>query len=400
MEHSVGLRTRRWRVILIAVVSIVWSAFPGLSHASIRAQELPQPPDVSAKAAFVRDISAGVDLYDLNGDDRLSAGSTIKIATAIVARATVDLDSEVLILESDPVEEGYSTMELIVGDTLTVEQLLLGLLIPSGGDAAQALARYAGATLLGVDPDTVDPQQATTRFVEAMNGLARDLGLQNTQFVNPDGRDAADQFTSARDLTTIATEFMKDETLREMVAMPTYEFVSPGGNTYTKANTNELLAEPGVVGIKTGSETQAGACLILASEFRANEVITVVLGSELAYDEETSEKTVDRRYDDARAILAGLEADYRWVEVDDPATVPGLEDALFAWQVTMRDGPELVMPTSGDDDLTFRLRLGAPGEPEQEVGRVLFFAGSTQVGERPLLQATAAQSGQSTPIAA
>lgn len=395
-----GLRTRHCHVILIAVITLVLSAFPGLHNAPANAQDLPQPPEVSAKAAFVRDISAGVDLYDLNGDDRLAAGSTIKIATAIVVRATLDLDDEVQIVESDPVEEGYSTMELLVGDTLTVEQLLMGLLIPSGGDAAQALARFSGATLLGVDPDTVDPQQATARFVEEMNGLVRDLGLENTQFVNPDGRDAEDQFTSARDLSIIATEFMTDETLREMVAMPSYEFESPGGNIYTKPNTNELLTEPGVIGIKTGSETQAGACLILASEFGANEVITVVLGSDLAYDEETSEKTVDRRYDDARSILAGLEADYRWVAIDDPAAVPGLEDALFAWQVTMRDGPQLVMPASGDDDLSFRLRLGAPGEPEQEVGRVLFFAGSTQVGERPLFQATAAQAGRSTPIAA
>jgi D-alanyl-D-alanine carboxypeptidase (penicillin-binding protein 5/6) len=396
----VGLRTRRYHVILIAAITLVWSAFPSLPGTTVRAQELPQPPEISAKAAFVRDVSAGVDLYDLNGDDRLSAGSTIKIATAMVARATVDLDDEVVIVESDPVEEGYSTMELLVGDTLTVEQLLLGLLIPSGGDAAQAIARYAGANLLGLDPETVDPQQATARFVEEMNALARDLGLENTQFVNPDGRDAADQYTSARDLTTIAAEFMQDETLREIVAMPNYEFVSPGGNTYAKPNTNELLAEPGVIGIKTGSETQAGACLVLASKFGANEVITVVLGSDLAYDEATSEKTVDRRYDDARSILAGLDADYRWVAVDDPSAVPGLEDALFAWQVTMREGPELVMPTAGDDDLTFRLRLGAPGEPEQEVGRVLFFAGSTQVGERPLFQATAAQAERSTPIAA
>lgn len=395
-----GPRTRRCHVYLIVTISLIWSALPSLRMAPVHAQGLPQPPDLSAKAAFVRDISAGVDLYDLNGNDRLSAGSTIKIATAIVVRETVDLEDEVQIIESDPVEEGYSTMELLVGDTLTVEQLLLGLLIPSGGDAAQALARYTGATLLGMDPTTVDPQQATGRFVEEMNGLAGDLGLQNTQFVNPDGRDAVDQFTSARDLTTIAIEFMRDETLRDIVAMPSYEFVSPGGNTYAKANTNEMLSEADVIGIKTGSETQAGACLILASEFGENEVITVVLGSDLAYDEATSEKTVDRRYEDANALLAGLESDYRWVAVDDPSAVPGLEEALFAWQVTMRDGPELVMPTSGDDDLSFRLRLGAPGEPEQEVGRVLFFAGSTQVGERPLFQTTAAQSERPTPVAA
>lgn len=355
-----------------------------------RVQELPEPPDVTADAAFVRDVSANVDLYDLNGDERLAAGSTIKIVTAMVVREVVDLDAQVEIVESDPVEEGYSTMDLLVGDTLTIEQLLMGLLIPSGGDAAQALARFTGADLLGDDPSTVDPERATNRFVEEMNTLADELELENTRFVNPDGRDAEEQYTSARDLTTLAASFMEDDVLRGIVAMPSYEFVSVAGNTYTKANTNELLSDPDVIGVKTGSEVQAGACLILARVFGANEVITVVLGSDLAYDEETSEKTVDRRFDDARAIHDSLNEDYRWVAVESAEAVPGLEAALFAWQVTMPGGPELVVPSETIDDITFRIRLRKPGEAEEEVGRVLFFAGSTQVGDRPLFQAAAA----------
>lgn len=378
-------------------------AFAAVGHPlSLAAQNngLPSPPEVSAKAAFVRDISAGTDLYDFNGDERLAAGSTIKIATAIVVRENVDLDTEIEIVESDPVADGYSTMDLLVGDTLTVEQLLIGLLVPSGGDAAQALARFVGAELLDEDPLTVDPGDAIDRFVDEMNGLSTELGLQNTNFVNPDGRDADDQYTSARDLATIAAAVMADDVLREMVALPSYDFVSPGGNQYTKVNTNELLAEPGVIGIKTGSETQAGACLILANEFDGNEVITVVLGSDLAFEEETAEKTVDRRYDDALAILSALESDYRWIALDDPDVIPGLAEALGAWQVTLKDGPHLVVPSAGAEDLTFRLRLGAPGEPDQEVGRVLFFVGSAQIGDRPLYQAATALNAPASLLAA
>jgi len=387
---------------MIATCSIiVLVAWPAHTSAIARQSDArPEPPAVTATAAFVRDVSASVDLYDLNADERLAAGSTIKIATALVVRASVDLDTEVLIVDSDPVAEGYSSMELLVGDTLTVEQLLIGLLVPSGGDAAQALARFVGAGLLDEDPVTVDPAAAIERFVAAMNDLSNDLGLQNTRFVNPDGRDAEEQYTSARDLATIATSLMADAALREIVALPEYDFISIGGNQYTKLNTNELLSEPDVIGIKTGSESLAGACLVLATEVGENQVITVILGSDLAYDDVTGEKTIDGRYDDARSILSALDADFRWVALDDPNTVPGLEAALFAWQVTLKDGPELVIPTAHDEDLTFRLRLGAPGEPDEVVGRVLFFAGSAQVGDRPLYQATVARGGSVSLLAA
>ncbi len=388
------------RTIAICSIIVLAAWLPHQTAIARQTDAIPEPPAVSATAAFVRDVSAGVDLYDLNADERLAAGSTIKIATALVVRANVELDAEVQIVESDPVAEGYSTMDLLVGDTVTVEQLLIGLLVPSGGDAAQALARFVGAGLLDEDPLAVDPAVAIERFVAAMNEVSNDLGLENTNFVNPDGRDAEEQYTSARDLATIATFLMDDSALREIVALPDYDFVSIGGNRYAKLNTNELLAEPDVIGIKTGSESLAGACLVLATEVGENEVITVILGSDLAYDDVTGEKTIDGRYDDARTILSALDADFRWVALDDPSAVPGLEAALFAWQVTLKDGPELVIPTARDEDLTFRLRLGAPGEPDEMVGRVLFFAGSAQVGDRPLYQASVASGDPDSLLAA
>lgn len=387
----------------LAAIVALFSAFT-LQPATLSAQDspdVPHPPEITARAAFARDISAGVDLYDKNADEQLAAGSTIKIATAIVVRENTALDDQVQTIDTDLVDtELYSNMNLVAGDTLTVEQLLQGLLIPSGGDAARALARYVGAKLLGEDPTSVDPAAATERFVEEMNALVDRLGLQNTHFLTPDGVDTDGQYTSARDLAAIGAELLKDDELRKIVGMPEYNFVSPGGNSYTKTNTNKMLQDDDVIGIKTGSEEQAGACLVLGVTIGSDEVISVVLGSDLESDATTNQTTVDARYDDTRAILDGLRDDYVWVDPSAPSAIDGLADALYAWQVIMKPGPAIVVPAATDQPITFRLRLGPPAPPDQEVGRVLFFAGSEQVGEFPVYQAGTAAGEEATAPAA
>lgn len=397
------MQARLHRFTTLAAIVAFLTAFA--PHAgTLSAQEssgVLQPPEITARAAFARDITAGVDLYDKNADDQLAAGSTIKIATAIVVRENTELNDQVQTIETDLVDtQLYSNMNLVAGDTLTVEQLLQGLLVPSGGDAARALARYVGARLLGEDPIAVDPTVATERFVEEMNALVDRLGLQNTHFLTPDGVDTDGQYTSARDLAAIGAELLKDPELRKIVGMPEYTFVSPGGNSYTKTNTNKMLEENGVIGIKTGSEEQAGACLVLGVTIGSDEVVSVVLGSDLESDATTNETIVDARYDDTRAILDGLRNDYVWVDPSEPSAIDGLADALYAWQVIMKPGPAIVVPATTDEPLTFRLRLGPPAPPDQEVGRVLFFAGSEQVGEFPVYQASAAAGEEATAPAA
>jgi D-alanyl-D-alanine carboxypeptidase (penicillin-binding protein 5/6) len=285
-------------------------------------------------------------------------------------------------------------MNLVPGDELTSEQLLYGLLVQSGGDAARALARNVGAALLDEEPDAADPDAARARFVDEMNRLAASLELANTHFRNPDGHDQEGQYTSARDLAVLAAEVMADDALATIVSTATYEFTVASGTTYTLRNSNELVQGKEAIGIKTGSEVKAGACLAAAVRFSGNQVVTIVLGSTINWDDVTDEVTVDKRYDDTRAILETLESEFRWVSPTDPKSVPGLDDALAAWEVTLGDGPELVVPAGGAD-VSFRLRLAGEGDGNgdgEPVGRVLFFAGSTFVGERPLVPAGASVS--------
>jgi D-alanyl-D-alanine carboxypeptidase len=198
--------------------------------------------------------------------------------------------------------------------------------------------------------------------------------------------------SSARDLATLAAELLKVETLRGMVRTPAFDVISvgPEQRLYRLVNTNELLGEDGVIGLKTGTEVRAGGCLIIATRHERNRVITVVLGATPPeYDLQTGEKLDDQRYVDVAAVLTMIDDSFRWVTPTDPGTIAGLDDALAAWGVTVEIGPSLVVPAGTADEVTFRLRLGPPGDPEAEVGRVLFFAGSVMVGERPLIQATA-----------
>jgi D-alanyl-D-alanine carboxypeptidase (penicillin-binding protein 5/6) len=197
-------------------------------------------------------------------------------------------------------------MGLVAGDTVTVEQLLDGLLIPSGNDAAKALARYVGARLPGGDGG--DP---STAFVAAMNELVADLGLQDTAFGSPDGDDDETNYSTAHDLARIGLQVMQSRLLSRIVATPevTHTSIGPEERQYVLHNTNHLLNEPGVDGIKTGTTAGAGACLVASSELTdGRRVIVVVLGSDpdpidLAGD------TIDwPRYADAQAILDQIAA--------------------------------------------------------------------------------------------
>lgn len=260
--------------------------------------------NVTARAVYAYDLDGKTTLYELNSIDRMPVGSIVKVATALVTVEHVSLDETILIDESDLVDPGvYSNMGLIAGDTLTVEQLLQGLLIPSGGDAALALARYVGEGLSGSD----DPDVARAAFVDAMNEYAVSLGLENTHFSNPDGDNADDNYSSAEDVAWLGAALMQNDELAAIVAMPSYSFESVDGNLYEKATTNELLGIDGIVGIKTGSTGEAGGCVVLAQETASGElIILTILGSDLAYDD-LNRIVTDARWDDARQVLRDID---------------------------------------------------------------------------------------------
>jgi D-alanyl-D-alanine carboxypeptidase (penicillin-binding protein 5/6) len=179
------------------------------------------PPPLTAQAAFVVDASVGTELYALNPDEPRSPASLTKVATALVVVEQADLKAMVTIIEEDRVDLQESHVGpdgLQVGDSLSVRDLLAGLLIPSGNDAARALARHVGGQVLGGEPS---PAEARAAFVAEMNRMVGEMGLRQTRFTNPTGIDDPGQhYSSARDLAILAAKAMENGLIREFVATP------------------------------------------------------------------------------------------------------------------------------------------------------------------------------------
>jgi D-alanyl-D-alanine carboxypeptidase (penicillin-binding protein 5/6) len=262
-------------------------------------------PDVSAASVFAIDLATGEVLYAKNEHEERDIASTVKIMTALVTIEHADLGDEVIIEEGDLVDTlVYSNMALIAGDTLTVEQLLTGLLVASGSDGALALARHVGAA---IDPGADEPEAV---FVDAMNEKAAELGMEDSHFTNPEGDDADGAHSSAYDMVLAGSELLNQPVLADIVSEANYSFTSVGPEVheYTGVTTNQLLTEgyEGIRGIKTGSTEEAGGCIILAQADPETKstVVIAVLGSDLTY--ENGWIAADSRWDDTRALLDWL----------------------------------------------------------------------------------------------
>ncbi len=289
------------------MLAIAWLSLTLAPFAS--AQPALDVPEVSAGSVFAFDPGTGEVILELNANERRLIGSVAKIATALVVVDHLDMDEEIVIASSDMVRPGYSAMGLQPGDTLTVRQLLTGLLVASGGDAAQALAREVGGQLSGSD----DPVVAIAAFVEAMNGQADELGLGDTQFANPDGEDSDDSWSTAHDVAMMYARIQANPVLAAIGTLPDYAFASvgPEATPYAGTSTNQLVGQYGVSSAKTGSTEAAGGCVVLARSMPGGggTEIVAILGAELAYDE-TWTPTIDERWNDAIAVMEVIDAEW------------------------------------------------------------------------------------------
>ncbi len=238
----------------------------------------PEPPPVTARSVFMVNADDGRVLYAKDPDVGLPMASTTKMMTAlIVLENCPDLDA-VVTVSRNAAQVGESSIWLSEGEQMTVRQLLEGLLIQSGNDAAVALAEYeAGSEEV---------------FVQQMNQKAEDLGLKHTHFMNPHGLDTDGHYASARDLATIGAELMKYPEAREIVAQPQVS-IAVGGDigTYVFENHNHLLGVlPVVNGIKTGYTENAGNCIVVSASQKGVNLIAAYLGGTSAHqrDQEVS----------------------------------------------------------------------------------------------------------------
>jgi D-alanyl-D-alanine carboxypeptidase (penicillin-binding protein 5/6) len=343
------------------------SPFTAADLARLRSQ--PVPPPISARSALVWDASAGQELYSKAPDERIAPASTTKMLTALLTLELVPLATQITVDERDISLPEYdeSSMGLQAGETLTAEDLLYGALMVSGGDAARVLARRAGTTLLGGAAG--DPM---ARFMQEMNARVAKWGLPNTHFVNPDGGDAPEHYSSARDLLRIATEALKRPEFTTIVGtQTTTRQTVDGTRVYNLTNSNQLLFQrPGVHGVKTGTTDACGQCLVVAQWGVGGRIMAVVLGS-------------TDRYADATLLLDWVNAAYRWVPVGQGADLPGLAAALNRWQVTFRDRKLLVLQAWEAPTLRYQLLL-EPGANGEQRGRVAFIAGMREVASLPV----------------
>ncbi|MFC9926844.1 D-alanyl-D-alanine carboxypeptidase family protein [Streptomyces sp. NPDC127190] len=239
-------------------------------------------PSIVAKGGYVMNNATGRTLYTKAADTKRSTGSTTKIMTAkvVLAQPNLNLNAKVTIQKaySDYVVKNQASQaHLIVGDRVTVRQLLYGLMLPSGCDAAYALADTFGSGKTRA--------ARVSNFIGKMNSAAKSLKLKNTHFDSFDGIGNGNNYSTPRDLTTIASSAMKNATFRTIVKTKSYtaHTVTRTGSTRTMTpwtNTNTLLSSySGTIGVKTGSGPEAGACLVFAATRHGKTVIGTVLAS-------------------------------------------------------------------------------------------------------------------------
>ncbi len=222
---------------------------------------------LTAKSALVIDVNSGKVLFAKNIEEKLPIASLTKIMTAVVVlEETQNINAITTVPKEAPQVMG-SRVLLRSGEKISYRDLLYSLLIPSGNDAAVALAiTTAGSQEL---------------FIQKMNEKALALGMKNTHFSNPHGLDDPENYSTANDLAILANYALKKKLIRSIIDISALEIVSADGLTHLLSSTNKLLGiDPEIKGFKTGSTAKSGESLIaLAVNEYGNEIITILLSS-------------------------------------------------------------------------------------------------------------------------
>ena len=300
LEATTGKRTKLSTVSYLTALTLALAILlaPFCVHAAAK------------NGAVLMDADSYRILYSENPDEQLEMASTTKVMTAILAIEHGDLSKIVTVSANASGIEG-SSIWLSVGEHITLEDLLYGLMLSSGNDAAVAIAEEIGGSVQG--------------FVEMMNEKAAEIGAAHTLFANPNGLPIAGHYTTAADLAKICSYAMRNETFRTIVGTQ-YREISWEGHEYKRVlkNKNKLLWNySGANGIKTGYTKAAGRCLASAAVRDDMQLVAVVLNDGDMW--ESCKKLLDYGFENfAKYSIIG-EGDYlKTVEVKN-GTVQWME---------------------------------------------------------------------------
>lgn len=234
---------------------------------AVRVATIPRtpPPPVAAESVLVVDLASGRNLYAKNADSVRPVASTQKIVTALCVLDAGNIDKPVTITAYDAACEP-TKLYLKPGETYTRRELLKVLMVKSANDVARALARDIGGSVEG--------------FSALMNSKCQQLGMRNSNFVNPHGLTEPNQYSTARDMAIAARAAYRSPLLRSYFATKSFTFTYNDGRTRQIENTNRLLKSvPFCDGMKTGTTNASGRCLISTGSLNGRSVVAVVLKS-------------------------------------------------------------------------------------------------------------------------
>ena len=345
-------------------------------------------PSLNAEAAILIDAKTGNTLFAKSADKRMYPASTTKIMTAIVALEAVKNGEISLEQPLTLSEEAFKTLPLDgsgialkVGETMKLENLLQGLLIASGNDAAVCIAEGISGSI--------------NAFVELMNKKAAALKLKNTHFVNPHGLHDEKHYTTAEDMAKIALEAMKNETFRSIVECA--HIYLPETNMSEKRyyiNTNNLVSRmrypyyfyDKATGIKTGSTTQAGYCLVSSAEDGDKSVIAVVFkAKDIAESHTESKALLEHGLNDFTLKKLAHKEDILG-EVAVKQASDGTDHILLSAQKNL----EILLPKNFDEKkletkTEIPEKIYAPIEVGDVLGKAVFYYNGSAIGSVNLI---------------
>jgi D-alanyl-D-alanine carboxypeptidase len=312
-EYTNRISVHGYRYFSLLVIVLFALFLPGQNHYSmlqlefnpplVRASEFdnfqPSPypkkiynetaPYLTAESVMIRDLESSAPIYELNTHIHLRPASITKLMTALVVLDQYNLDTILTVGKLETVKD-EADMGLQLGDKINVKNLIYGLLIPSGNDAAYTLAyNYPG----GIE-----------NFVSSMNEKAKELHMEDTHFDNPSGLDSPTHYTTSHDLSLLAMEVLKSDFLSNLIKTR-YTTVSDitGERIYKLQNVNQLLGLTyGVDGIKTGFTDEAGQCLITSATRDGHRVMVVLLKSQ-------------DRFGESAKLVEWVFRNYKWVDL-------------------------------------------------------------------------------------
>lgn len=332
---------------------------------------------LNAKSAILMEESTGNILYESNPDERLPIASVTKVMTMLLIMEAVDsgkisLDDMVTVSEN-AMSYGGSTMFLETGEQLTVNDMLKGIAVASANDGCVAMAEHLAGS--------------ESAFVDMMNEKAKKLGMENTHFMNTNGLDEEDHYSSARDVAIMSRELMKHETIFNYTSiwMDTLR-----GGKFQLANTNKLIRfYDGANGLKTGSTSKALCCLSAAAKRNDMQLIAVVLGA----------LTSAERFASAKSLLDYGFANYAvntqitaGDEVQKIAVEKGVDKEVG---VVAGDSCSTLVKKGQEDNITKEIKIDetitAPIEAGQKIGTMTISRDSEVIADIDLNASSAVE---------